>query len=489
MSSRFKRIAGNSEKENRTKIFLIGAGKGGRAVLTRLLRFTWVQIVGVADLNDQAPGILLAKKAGLPVFIGDPLQFLQGIDVDLVFELTGDHLTHTRLLNLASRSFDVVTGEISYMMSSVMQELEEQEIQLRGYLGEHRVLSEISLMLCRSDTPEQIFEAIVAGGLRMTSMPAGSLSIFNKEKQELFLVSAKGFTSDFYKHGTYGVRQGGLTEYILSQNDPVLIENISEFPSFSNPILVKEGVRSVIAVPLISEKGPVGILYNDDFKPRTFPASTVETLRLLAAQAVIAIQRQQAFEEIKSLSIRDPLTGLYNRRYLNEILVSEMDRAHRLHRPVSIILIDVDNFKAVNDRFGHPVGDQVLHGLAKLFCKIIRPYDTVARYGGEEFLILMSETDEAEVMEVAERLRMATHSERLLPEDSPVTCSFGICTLKKDESRFPSPEEFIQRADRALYEAKRSGRDRVHIFRYDSPPPSSMEEASKNRRNLPGLSA
>jgi diguanylate cyclase (GGDEF)-like protein len=319
-------------------------------------------------------------------------------------------------------------------------------------------------MLSRSETSDQIFEAIVLGTMRMTGMPAGSLSIFNEEKQELFLVAAKGFSSDFYKQGVYPVRPGGLTEYILSHREPILIPNIADHPSFNNPTLIKEGIRSVIAIPLISEKGPVGILYNDDFRPRTFTLSALETLRLLATQAVIAIQKQQAFEQIKNLSIRDPLTGLYNRRYLNEVLLTEMDRASRLRHPLSVLLIDIDHFKEVNDRFGHLTGDQVLHDLAQLFGSSIRPYDIFARFGGEEFLILMPETDEQKGLALGQRLRKTAASAKLLPGGISLTCSFGVSTVHGDEKPFPTPEEFIQRADKALYQAKGAGRNRVHLF-------------------------
>jgi GAF domain-containing protein len=100
----------------------------------------------------------------------------------------------------------------------------------------------------------------------------------------------------------YPVRPGGLTEYILSHEGPVLVPNISENPSFNNPVLLKEGIQSLVALPLISEKGPVGILYNDDFRPRKLVPSVVENLNMLATQAVIAIQKQHAFEQIKKLS-------------------------------------------------------------------------------------------------------------------------------------------------------------------------------------------
>jgi diguanylate cyclase (GGDEF)-like protein len=445
------------------RIFLIGAGQGGKTVLTRLLKYKTFTVVGIVDLNPEAPGILMAKEVGIPTYIGDPFAVLPTISADLVFELTGDSEVRTRLVNLAERSFDVVTGQATHLLWDVIRELEEQEIRVRQRLGEQKILSEISLMLSRSETPDQVFEAIVTGGMRMTEMPAGSLSIYSKERQELFLVTTKGFSSNFYNNSVYPVRRGGLTEYVLSQKAPILISNLTDHPSFNNPILIKEGICSLIAIPLISEKGPIGILYTDDFKPRTFTSTMPEALGMLGTQAVIAIQKQQAFEQIKNLSIRDPLTGVFNRRYLNEIIVTEMDRASRLHHPLSILMADIDYFKKVNDQFGHPVGDQVLHDLADLLGSMMRPYDTITRYGGEEFLILMPETGKREAMALAERLRSAASSAKLLPNNQVLTCSFGATTLLSDGSH-PTPTDFISQADQALYQAKEKGRNQVRFF-------------------------
>ena len=205
------------------------------------------------------------------------------------------------------------------------------------------------------------------------------------------------------------------------------------------------------------------MLYTDDFKPRTFTSTMPEALGMLGTQAVIAIQKQQAFEQIKNLSVRDPLTGVFNRRYLNEIIVTEMDRAFRLHHPLSILMADIDYFKKVNDQFGHPVGDQVLHDLAALFGSMMRPYDTITRYGGEEFLILMPETGKREAMALAERLRSAAASAKLLPNNQILTCSFGATTLLADGAH-PSSADFVSQADRALYQAKEGGRNQVRFF-------------------------
>lgn len=452
------------------RVVLVGAGKGGQAVLSRLLQFAWVQVVGVYDIDPHAPALALARTAGLPIFVGVPLERLPTENVDLIFDLTGSQAVQTYLTSLSSRSFEVVTGQVTHLLWDVVQTLEDREIQLRECLTQHQVLTEISVMMSRSQTPEQIFEAIVTGGIRMTGMSAGSLSILNQEKRELFLVSAQGFSSTFYKeHPIYPIRPGGLTEHILAQNEPVLVPDIADYPAFNNPLLIQEGIRSLIAVPLLSENGPIGILYTDDFKPCSFSPGVVDTLKLLATQAVLAIQRQRAFEQIKSLSIRDPLTGLYNRRYLNEIMITELERSGRSGQPLSVIVIDIDHFKTINDRFGHLIGDRVLRDLAQVLLRFVRAYDTVTRLGGEEFVILMTQTEEEEAAALAERLRVETAGERLLPDDATVTCSFGVRTFSRDRSGERTPEALLHQADQALYEAKRTGRNRVCVFGANSP--------------------
>lgn len=243
------------------RVSLIGAGKGGQAVLSRLLQFDWVNVVGVHDRDPNALGLVLARQAKLRVFVNEPLEALPTGEVDLVFDLTGNPSVQAHLTAISGRTFDLVSGQVSHLLWNVIQTLEERQIQVREYLREHQVLAEINLLLSQSQTPEQIFDAIVTGGTRITEMPSGSLSIVNPEKNELFLVAAKGFSSACYRdHAVYPVRSGGLTEHILCQTEPVLVPNIADYPAFQNPVLIKEGIRSLIALPLISDRGPVGIL-------------------------------------------------------------------------------------------------------------------------------------------------------------------------------------------------------------------------------------
>jgi diguanylate cyclase (GGDEF)-like protein len=163
--------------------------------------------------------------------------------------------------------------------------------------------------------------------------------------------------------------------------------------------------------------------------------------------------------ELEQLSRTDQLTGLFNRRHLDIALDDALDRARREQTPLSVLMLDLDHFKAFNDRFGHPEGDALLRAVAALLREQLRPSDTVARYGGEEFTILLPRSPSAEAVRIAERLRDRL-AEGLGPTGVPTTGSFGIATWPEDAS---TAADLIATADAALYEAKRRGRDRIAL--------------------------
>lgn len=164
--------------------------------------------------------------------------------------------------------------------------------------------------------------------------------------------------------------------------------------------------------------------------------------------------------QLREAAMRDPLTGLFNRRHFYEVAARELDRARRYHRPLSLAMLDADHFKDKNDRFGHGVGDEILVALAKIASAELRKTDVLARYGGEELVVLFTETELDEAVRVAERLRAAV-SDGPLPTSAgpvPLTISGGVVQLGSGDE---SLEALIERADRALYRAKALGRDRV----------------------------
>lgn len=177
-------------------------------------------------------------------------------------------------------------------------------------------------------------------------------------------------------------------------------------------------------------------------------------LTKLALPGVLRVDRLQMETRV------DPLTGLANRRELFRSLDRELGRSQRSGRPLSLALLDIDHFKRINDTYGHPFGDEVIKGIARIMKALVRPYDIVSRYGGEEFAIVLPETDLKRAEVVAERVRTSVRN-RLFEcrgERVPVTVSIGIATYPEDGE---NAQELIDMADRALYHSKKSGRDRI----------------------------
>lgn len=176
---------------------------------------------------------------------------------------------------------------------------------------------------------------------------------------------------------------------------------------------------------------------------------------LMLSSERLETELRTARQDIETLARTDGLTGLWNRRHLEDILRHEVERARRYRQPVSVMLFDIDGFKSINDQFGHPVGDDVLRRIAALGQRAIRASDIFGRWGGEEFFVLVPSTVVEDARQLAEKLRaaMARHDFG----NRTVTASFGVAEWHDDESI----ESWLQRADAALYAAKEGGRNRV----------------------------
>ncbi|MDQ7039137.1 MAG: sensor domain-containing diguanylate cyclase [Aquificota bacterium] len=175
------------------------------------------------------------------------------------------------------------------------------------------------------------------------------------------------------------------------------------------------------------------------------------------------IREEMRIKKLFERAIRDPLTGLYNRYFLEEQGRVEIERAKRYGHPISLIMFDLDDFKRINDTYGHQEGDRVLIKFAKILKSKVRNTDMPVRYGGEEFIVLLPNTAPNEALIVAERIRefMENTVFRFGTEEIRITVSAGIASC---DLRNCSLEELIYRADKAMYEAKRKGKNRVHIF-------------------------
>ncbi|MCG5511455.1 GGDEF domain-containing protein [Ectothiorhodospira lacustris] len=267
----------------------------------------------------------------------------------------------------------------------------------------------------------------------------------------------------------------------FQQGEPFIVTSLDNLPPDKGTFrkfLEMQGIRSVILHPLLTDGELLGFVGFDDIEEERDFSSTERAMLSLAAENFAAtLARQQhyqhvqqakaeleivnqrlreALEEVQRLARTDPLTGLSNRRWMQECLANEAARRLRTPSPLSIIIMDVDHFKKINDQFGHNVGDKVLRRLADTLKDTVRCNDVVARWGGEEFMVMAADTDRQEALKLAERLRGEVARLRV-PPLRRITISLGLAEAGPGEDL----NQLIVRADRALYKAKAEGRNQT----------------------------
>ena len=217
-------------------------------------------------------------------------------------------------------------------------------------------------------------------------------------------------------------------------------------------------VAALYAFPLILNNEVIGALVVTNPQPRRLNEQELEILAGITNQTGIALQNIDSLSKEKLKADTDGLTGLYNRRYFNEQIEELFYRAQETENPLSLILLDVDNFKKYNDTFGHPEGDQLLKKVASEIVTAVRDHDIVARYGGEEFAVILKDTDSQLALQIAERIRSAVEKISRGILKTEVTISAGVGTMPDQAKDWGSLLEF---ADQSLYQAKHDGKNRV----------------------------
>lgn len=294
--------------------------------------------------------------------------------------------------------------------------------------------------------PEAPFDKLTQLVQSVLRVPIAAVSLIDSDRQ--WFKSIKGV--DVCETS----RDISFCEHAIQRREPLIIPDTHLDPRFANNPLVtgEPEVRSYLGIPLETPDGyNLGALCAIDTVPRAFDANQIEVMKSFAKLVMNEL-------ELRQIAMSDHLTGAMTRRSWVEAADREVARATRYGTEVSIILMDIDHFKAVNDHHGHPAGDQVLRTVAARCIAELRNSDMLGRIGGEEFAVLLPETGRAGALEVAERLRkcLAGTPIDVNAVGLPITASFGICSLS-DTIR--TVEGLLAAADRLLYEAKASGRN------------------------------
>ena len=354
------------------------------------------------------------------------------------------------------RSRDEV-GRLASAFAMMTEDLRDHVSQLeegRDHL--QAGLARLGDTLSSTHDLDRILHVVLESAMASTRASGGMLLLLNAGRDQLVLSVSRGLEVPLDLTVAVGE---GISGHVAQTGEPVRGHADRDTAALV-PAVGEPPDTSYIAVPLMSSGAVVGVL--DLFGSAAtggFDERDLATIRTFASQAAVAVDNVLLHEEAQRLSITDGLTGLWNYRSFTMTISKEIERSSRFGRPLALLLLDLDHFKAVNDTFGHPRGDAVLIELAGRIRGQVREVDTVARYGGEEFVVILPETDEAGAVQAAERIREVVGACRF---DGPgeqgieVTVSLGVAVFPQHGG---TPTALLGQADEALYDAKRAGRD------------------------------
>ncbi|HEY3582406.1 MAG TPA: diguanylate cyclase [Pyrinomonadaceae bacterium] len=364
-----------------------------------------------------------------------------------------------------------VEASTTTAVSVVKPDLEQEVRRLRGELEQRsRLTNSLQHFLERisGDEPAKTYNAIVSNSKELLQSERASLLVLKESSNELVIKAASGLATDPTKVGPIRVGEG-VSGHVIDSGQPIVARDLRLEGHKPAPPERRYKTNSFISYPITIGGRKVGVLnVTDKSGGRAFDEVDLGLLEIIGPQVALALERagwQERATEFQLMSITDPLTALPNRRYLEERLMEELNRSKRYDFPMSFLMIDIDDFKAYNDKNGHQAGDLALQITAHCLKGGLRSADVASRYGGEEFCILLPQTGMSEAGSIADRIRQrvsTTHFPHGKTQPlGRVTVSIGVSTFTPLVN---TSENIIAAADRALYQAKNQGKDRVVFY-------------------------
>jgi len=282
-----------------------------------------------------------------------------------------------------------------------------------------------------------------------------SIILYN-QFNELEIKAYSGYTDKYIERVNEMLKMGeGIVGWVAEHKTPVHVKDTRSDPRFVGRLDVP---MSEIAVPLEISSGMIGILDIESEGVNSLDENDFRIVTILASHLSVSIDNTFKYEETKRIANTDPLTNTYNYRFFIDKLKEELERSKKLSIPLSILMLDIDYFKEINDNYGHMVGDMVIKDLAQLLSKTVRKGDIVIRYGGDEFFIILPGTGKQFTHSIAEKINKLVKKTNFT-NGIKITVSVGTVTYPDDGD---SVETLLKWVDDALYDAKRKGRDRIN---------------------------
>lgn len=356
---------------------------------------------------------------------------------------------------------DDIKRQIARICQSIAPQIEILRLRNQLHWGESiaGAVRKFSDSLKSADS-EDFWLNLTQQTAEMLQAERASLLILDERSGLLEIKALVGARGQAKESGSPGSR---VSRIVLEKNSPAVISDIARTSLPPAPAARGYKSQSFISCPISIGNRAIGVMnFTDRASGQPFDRSSLDLLQSVAPQLAVAIDRASLKEkagEFEQLSVTDSLTGLLNRRYIEERLTEEVKRSNRHGFPMSFMMIDVDEFKSYNDRFGHPAGDEALKIVGSVIRETLRAADVAARFGGEEFSILLPQTTSEEAITIAERIRYNIEQTEF-PHRS-VTISIGVSSCSAD---LCSVKNIVSAADKALYEAKGSGRNIVRVY-------------------------
>ncbi len=487
-------VATTASRSGQVHIAIAGGGLRATSVLRLLSDIEHLSVVAVYDASRAAPAVRLADELG--IFTTSELSELSQMPaLDLILDMSEEPSVRQALEAQPPANVEIVAGcgaelvwdllvakkrseeqekifvelQVAYdkirsherRLQSSKEALEQANDELESRLAEIFFTHEFFKALTSYSSVDDVASLIVDGANGILGAEISAVYLFSQEDWTLRLRASQGRPEEAFRPVV------PVSETLLGMAFRDGFAHEADVPFGAESArwyTASEGIRSQVALALRSGESIIGVLLIASATYRELTSAETERLQVIGNQSSLALQNALLHEELERLSVTDRLTELYNHGYLQQRLEEEFERAARFGHTLSLIMLDIDDFKQYNDRYGHPKGDKVLQAVSSIIRQNLREIDVAARYGGEEFVVVLPETDVAGALAVAERIRksMSQHPFPSHDDAGPVTqtISLGVATYPIHAT---TPSRLIETADKAMYEAKRFGKNQVTV--------------------------